>query len=95
MDGNGPDEALHEEFAREGEHNDVKGHKDEVTAAFAIMYGGGRVKANGRGGQRVGSRERVGEEDRTVERIGGGRVDQIGGEHEEDQDERVDPCVAE
>lgn len=85
MYGNGPDEALHEEFACEGEHDDVKAHKDKVTAAFAIMYWGGRVKANGRGGQRVGSRERVREEDRAVERIGGRRVDQIGGENKEDQ----------
>lgn len=70
MDGYGSDEALHEEFTCEGEHDDVKGNKDKVTAAFAIMGWGGRVKAHGKGDQRVGSRERVGEEDGAVEWVG-------------------------
>lgn len=81
MYGYGPDEALHEELACEGEHDNIKGHKDKVTAAFAIMGWGGRVKADGKSDRRVGSRERVGDEDGAVERVSRCRVDQIGGEN--------------
>ena len=35
----GPDEPLHEEFAGEGEDDDVKSHEDEVVGALAVVSG--------------------------------------------------------
>ena len=39
--------------------------------------------------------ERVGEEYRAVERVGGARIDAVGREEDGDYDEGVDPCVPE
>ena len=39
--------------------------------------------------------DRVGEEDGAVERVGWARVYGVGGEEEEEEDERVGPCVPE
>lgn len=54
-----------------------------------------RVEADRKGNERVGRLERVRKEDSTMKRVRGGRVDGIGGEEEENKDQRVSPCVAE
>lgn len=43
-DGQGADEALHEQLTREREHDDVKGHKGEVSPTFAIVLRSGGVE---------------------------------------------------
>lgn len=40
-DRHGADEPLHQEFAGEGQNDDVKGHEGEVQRAFAIVCRGG------------------------------------------------------
>ena len=37
VDGEWSNEALHEEFASEGENNDIEGDKSEVARPFAIL----------------------------------------------------------
>lgn len=48
-DGQGADEALHEQLAREREHDDVEGHKGEVKPTFAIVSWSGGVETGGEG----------------------------------------------
>lgn len=88
------DEALHEEFPRKGENNDVEGHEGEVTRPFAILcrciWAADGVDRY----QRVGGREGVGEEYGAVEGVGRGRLDEVGGEDGGDEDEGIHPCVS-
>lgn len=37
VDRQGPDEALHEQLTREGQHDNVEGHKGKVSPTFAIV----------------------------------------------------------
>lgn len=76
MDGERADESLHEELAREGQHDAVESHEREIPRAFAIVCG--RTEVAGVGGdERVGGQEGVGEEDGAVERVGGGGVEEV------------------
>ena len=89
------DEPLHEEFAGEGEDDDVEGDEGEVAWSFAVLgWGVGTTEGVG-GDERRGGRERVGEEEGAVEGIACGGIDEVEGDYEQDEDERVDPCVAE
>lgn len=44
MDGQGADEALHEQLTCEGQHNDVEGHEGEVGLTFAIVLWSGGIE---------------------------------------------------
>ena len=52
--GEGPEDALHGEFAGEGEDNDVEGDESKVFKAFAIVNRCFRVTSDGGGDQGVG-----------------------------------------
>ena len=88
-----PDETLHEELAGEGQDDDVEGHEGEVAFTLAIVRWGVRVRADIVGNELVVGRERVGQEDGTVERIAWGRIESVERESEDDKDEGVEPCV--
>ena len=90
-----PDEPLHKELACEAEHNGVKGDKGDIVWALAIQRRAillirKRIKrvsvARGQG---------VGEKDGPVNGIGFGRVNGIGGEDNQDEDERIYPGMFE
>ena len=87
------DEPLHEELAGEGQHDDVEGHEGEVEFSLAIVGRGIGVGAGVVRNERVVGGERVGEEDGAVQRIGGGRIESVKGEGDDDEDERVEPGV--
>lgn len=57
-------EALHEELARERKHDGVEGHEGQVLFALAVPHPLRRVR-------RIDGAQRVGEEDRMVERVRG------------------------
>ena len=59
MDRERPDEALHEKLAGEGKHDNIEGHEGEVSRAFAIIRGRGRMESGGERDERVGRREGV------------------------------------
>ena len=66
-----PDEALHEELAREAQHNHIESDEREVAPAFAVL---GRFHPVRRArvllrGERVGAGEGVGEEDHVVDGV--------------------------
>ena len=90
-----PQQPLHEKFAGEGEHDHVKGEECKVGLALAIV---GRrmsiITSPGRD-QRVVGRQRIREEERLVERVGGRRVDGVEEQDREDDDEGIDPGVLE
>lgn len=80
VEGDRPEEFLHEEFAREAEKESVEKDEDKIKAALCIVRESGRV----RGG--VGG-ERIGEEDAGVERVRGSGVEGVtpnGYEHYEE-----------
>ena len=81
VEGHWTDESLHEEFAGEGEHDDVEGHEGKIARTFAIVCRRAWV-AGVRGNERIGGREGVGEEDGAVKRVGGCGVYEVGGEDE-------------
>ena len=90
----GADEALHEELAREAEDDGVEGDKGNVVRALAVH--GGAIFIRGRVERvSVPRRQGVGEEKRFVNGIGFGRVDGVGREDNQDEDERIDPGVFE
>ena len=80
-------ELLHDEFAREGEHDDVEGHESDVPPALAILDG--RVGRGGVAGQGVR------EEEKAMHGISGHRVDGVEREDDGEEDERDDPGVFE
>lgn len=49
MQGDGLDQSLHAELAREAQHDDVEANKSEVAGAFAVVEGRGRVGADAGG----------------------------------------------
>ena len=49
--GDGAEGALHDEFAGEGEDDDVEGHEGEIFASFAIVGGSVEVCADSSGDQ--------------------------------------------
>lgn len=89
-----PDQPLHEEFARERQHDDVKGHKGKVVQPFPVVSRRVGIEAGGERDHRVVWGERVGEEDGVMERVGGRWIDHVYGEDDERQHEGVDPGVA-
>lgn len=62
VEGDWPEELLHEEFARETEKEGVEEDKDEIKAALCIVGESGCVRSGVR-------RERVGEKDTGVEGV--------------------------
>jgi hypothetical protein len=96
-EGKGSDEALHEELTREAKDDGIEGNESNVVWTLAI-HRAAMVLAQGRWWvQRVPVvwRELVGKEDGFVDGVGFGRVDGIGREDDEDENERVDPGVFE
>ena len=69
-----PDEALHEELAREGQEDGVEGDEAEVLPPLAVQ----RLRA-GVGGGRARAWERVGEEEEGMQRVRGRRVEEVEG----------------
>lgn len=100
------DESLHEKLACEGEDDYVESHEEEVVGAFAIVSRGIDEREIERpfqrfnsffgmvGYERVVCRERIGEEESIVDRVGGCRIDSVGGEDDNDNDQRIAPCVS-
>ena len=84
------EQLLHEELAREGQDDGVKGHEGEVPEALAIVRRQRRVDAAGDEGVRLAVRE----EDEVVDRVGLGRVDGVGGAKGQEQREGDGPGVA-
>lgn len=76
---------LHDELAREREDDGVKGHEGDILLAFAVHD----RSTGGLGGLRIG------EEDCTVHRVGGSRVDRVQRQQEEHDDQREQPCIPE
>lgn len=91
------DYALHKKLAREGEDDHVECDEGEVAATFAILCGlrPGRRTIVLLRSERVGARKRVGEEDHTMDRIRGGRVERVEAEDDECRDEGSRPGVTE
>ena len=85
------DEALHQELAREGKHNDVEGDEGEIEAAFAVVC----PRSDGMvGAERVIGRERVGKENGVVQRVAIIRRDEVEADDNQHDDQRVDPCMS-
>jgi hypothetical protein len=84
-DGNRPDDALHDEFTREAQDDDVEADKGEVACALAILRG--RIRG-------CIAWERVREEETGGDRIRRVRVDEIEGDDSGEQDERQHPGVS-
>ena len=94
VDGNGADEALHEELAGEGEDDGVEGDEAEVAGALAILGDGADVGGEG-GGALVRGRVGVGEEEEGVEGVVRARAGEVvGGDGGADEQEREQPGVA-
>jgi hypothetical protein len=83
----GPEELLHDELAREGEHHGVEGHEGDVPGALAVL---------GRGVRERGL-DAVGEEDEAADRVGVCREDEgageVGDEEGQEDGERDHPGV--
>lgn len=86
-DRNRPDEALHEELAREREDDGIEADEGKVASTFAILDGCSGVCA------RL-SREGVREKNCGGERILGRRVGEVERENKNDQREWKDPGVS-
>lgn len=93
-DGDGADEALHAELARETEHDDVEGDEGEVAPAFAVVSWRVGVCADGGGDQGVRGIERVREEEACGERVRGRRVDKVESQADKHEDQGQEPCVS-
>lgn len=93
-DGDGADEALHAELAREAQHDNVEADKGEVARALAVVRGRIAVGADGRGDQRVRGRQWVREEQARGDGVGRVRVDEVEGDGCEQENQREQPCVA-
>ncbi len=85
---------MHEEFAGECEDDNVKTYEGEVAGAFAVVSTGFRVIAGVVGDVRVVGWQGVGEEYGPVERVGRARIESVGGEDDDDKDQRVEPGVS-
>jgi hypothetical protein len=81
-----PEEALHDELAREREHDDVEGHEGNVPPALAVLD----RRIGGRVGRR---RQRVREEEEAVHGVRGRRIDGVEGEERPEQRQRRHPGV--
>ena len=87
------DDALHEKLSGKGENDDVEGHEGKVFGSFIII---GRSI---RGVDGVGRYERmvlwegIGKEDGAVERVGRCWINDVDGDEDNNEDERVHPCV--
>lgn len=92
--GHGADQALHAEFAREGEDDDVEGDEGEVARAFAVVCGGVGVEADGFCDEGVVGIEGIGEEERGGEGVRWVGVDEVGEDGGEHQEEGEQPCVS-
>lgn len=82
VDGNGPKELLHKEFAGEAEKEGIEENEDKVTAALCVVWESGRVRSGVR-------RQRVREEDAGVEGVGGGGVGGITPDNNEHYEEGI------
>lgn len=78
-----PQHLLHDELAREGEHDGVEGHKGHVPGALAVVDGLRGVVL----------RQPVREEDETVQRVGFARVDGVAREEEAEDGQGQHPRV--
>lgn len=81
----GANELLHDELAREGQHDRVEGHERDVLLALAV---------HGRSAGVLGWL-RVGEEDGAVHGVGRCRVDGIQRQQEHEDEQREQPGVLE
>jgi len=88
-------EALHDEFAGEGQHDDVESHEEEVASAFAIVCWTIGVCARVGRDEWMRGGKGIGEEDETMKRVARGGIDSVEGECEDDDDQRIGPCVLE
>lgn len=77
------DHLLHDELAREGQHDGIECHKRDILLALAVHDG----PAGGL--RRLG----VGKEDGAMHRIGRGRVDGIQRQQDGDDQEREEPGI--
>lgn len=68
MQGHRTDKSLHEEFAGEGENDNVEGYESKVFGAFAVVGDIG-VVLGVVGDETVVGWESVGQEDGVVERV--------------------------
>ena len=93
FDRDGPDHALHEEFASEGEDDGVEGDEGEVFGPFAIL--GHVADVGGEGGSFVEGWVGVGEEDGGVEGVVLAGGDEVGSKEDGGEDERGEPGVLE
>ena len=86
-----PDEPLHEELACEAEHNSVKGDKGDIVWALAVQRRAILLTRERVERVSVTRGQGVGEKDGLVNRIEFRRVNGIGGEDNQDEDERIYP----
>ncbi len=92
MQGHRTDESLHEELAGEGENNNVEGHKSEVFGPFSVV-GDISIMSGVIWDEMMVGWEGVGQKDGMMQRICRVWIDGIGGEDDDHENERVDPCV--
>ena len=87
-----PDQSLHEKLSGERQHDGVESDKREVFGSLAILCRIANMRRKGVGSL-VHRRVRIGEEDGGMERVLLAGVDEVQGEDDKDERQRVDPCV--
>ena len=92
-DGQGTDEALHEQLTRKREDDDIEGHKGKVGPTFAIVSRSGGVETDGEWDQGISGWQRIGEKNGFMKRIACCRINEVAGKHDNYDNEWVDPSV--
>ena len=85
---------MHEEFASKREDDDVETHKGEVARPFAVVGNGFEVIVGVVGDEWVVGWQGVGEKYGVVERVRRARINCVGGEEEDYEDQRHEPGVS-
>ena len=85
---------MHEKFAGECENDDVETYEGEIAGPFAVIGRGFGVIAGVVGDVRVVGWQGVGEKYGPVERVGRARIEGVGGEEDDYEDQRVEPGVS-